>query len=126
MAAYTSLLLVAALCAGTVYSLSCYTCNGQSSNTNCMTATNCSSASTYCMTSVVAGGIGSLSGASITKTCASVCTDTGFNAVVVSTSVSCCSTDLCNVSGVSSVRSTYTVLVAALGVLGLLLRRSSL
>ncbi|XP_044130519.1 lymphocyte antigen 6E-like [Bufo gargarizans] len=126
MAAYTSLLLVAALCTGAVYSLTCYTCASQSSNSNCMTATNCSATDTSCMTSVVSGGIGSLSIASITKTCTAVCNETGINAVVVSTKVSCCNTDLCNTSGTSSIKATYTVLAAALAAIGVLLRSSSM
>ncbi|XP_072010710.1 lymphocyte antigen 6E-like [Engystomops pustulosus] len=126
MAALTCLLITAALCMGSVYSLKCYTCTSQSSNTNCMTPTTCSASDTTCMTSVVAGGLGSLSGASITKSCTAVCTETGFNAVVVSTSVSCCSTDLCNTSGASSIGSTTSVLAAALGAVTVLLRSFSL
>ncbi|XP_044129528.1 lymphocyte antigen 6E-like [Bufo gargarizans] len=126
MAAYTSLLLVAALCTGAVYSLTCYTCASESSNSKCMTATNCSATDTSCMTSVVSGGIGSLSAATITKTCTAVCAETGFNAVVVSTKVSCCNTDLCNTSGTSSIKATYTVLAAALAAIGVLLRSSSM
>ncbi|XP_075704844.1 lymphocyte antigen 6E-like [Rhinoderma darwinii] len=126
MAAYTILLLVAALCTGTVYTLSCYTCTSQNSNTNCMTAANCSATATSCMTSVVSGAIGSLSYSSITKTCSANCTASGSNIVIVSTSVSCCSTDLCNTSGAASVKSTYTVLAVALGVIGFLLKSSSL
>ncbi|XP_040208078.1 lymphocyte antigen 6E-like [Rana temporaria] len=123
MVSTTGLLLVTALCVGSALSLQCYTCSGQSSNTNCMTPTTCSASDTNCKTSVVAGGLGSLSGASITKTCTAVCTETGFNAVVVSTSVSCCTTDLCNTSGASSIKSTYTMLVVALGFLGALMRQ---
>ncbi|XP_040208077.1 lymphocyte antigen 6E-like [Rana temporaria] len=121
MTSTTGLLLVIALCVGSALSLKCYTCNAQSTNTNCMTATNCSATDTNCMTSVFAGGIGSLSGASITKTCTAVCTETGFNAVVVSTKVTCCTTDLCNTSGASSIKFTYTILVVALGFLGALM-----
>ncbi|XP_040289297.1 lymphocyte antigen 6E-like [Bufo bufo] len=126
MVAYTSLLLVAALCTGAVYSLTCYTCASESSNSNCMTVTNCSAAETNCMTSVVAGGIGGFSVATITKTCTAVCAETGINAVVVSTKVSCCTTDLCNTSGTSSIKATYTVLAAALAAIGVLLRSSSM
>ncbi|XP_075067305.1 lymphocyte antigen 6E-like [Mixophyes fleayi] len=122
MASSTSIILVMALCIAAAYSLSCYTCTSQGSNSACMTATNCTATDTTCMTSVFAGGIGSLSGASITKTCTSVCTATGFSAVVVSTSVSCCTTDLCNTSGASSVKSTYTILAVALGFIVTFLR----
>ncbi|XP_056378888.1 lymphocyte antigen 6E-like [Hyla sarda] len=126
MAAYTNLLLIAALCVGTVHSLTCYTCTSQSSNTNCMTATNCSASETSCMTSVVSGGIGSLTAATITKTCSSACVATGTNIVIFSSSVTCCSTNLCNTSGASSIKSTSTILAAALGAILVLLRSSFL
>ncbi|KAM5158031.1 lymphocyte antigen 6E-like [Mantella aurantiaca] len=124
MASCTTFVVLVTLCVGSAFSLQCYTCSSQSSNTNCMTPTDCSASDTTCMTSVVAGGLGSLSGASITKSCTSVCTATGFNAVIVSTSVSCCTTNLCNVSGASSIKSTYTILAVALGFLGAVLRQS--
>ncbi|XP_077346654.1 lymphocyte antigen 6E-like [Lithobates pipiens] len=121
MVSTKGLLVFIALCVGSALSLQCYTCTSQSSNTNCMTPTTCAATDTNCMTSVVAGGLGSLSGASITKTCTSACTATGFNAVVVSTSVSCCTTNLCNTSGASSIKFTYTILAVALGFLGALM-----
>ncbi|XP_073488743.1 lymphocyte antigen 6E-like [Aquarana catesbeiana] len=121
MASTKGLLVFIALCVGSALSLQCYTCTSQSSNTNCKTPTNCSATDTNCMTSIVAGGLGSISGASITKTCTAVCAATGFNAVVVSTSVSCCATDLCNTSGASSIKFTYTILAVALGFLGALM-----
>ncbi|XP_053323903.1 lymphocyte antigen 6E-like [Spea bombifrons] len=124
MDAIKAILLLAALCIGTAVTLQCYTCTGQSSNSNCMTATNCSASSTHCKTSVISGGIGSLSAATITKSCESVCVETNLNVVLVSTSVSCCSTDLCNTSGAGSVRSGSSLL--ALGFLFALTRSFSL
>ncbi|XP_063780829.1 lymphocyte antigen 6E-like [Pseudophryne corroboree] len=126
MTASTSVLLVMAICVGTAYSLTCYTCASQSNNTACMTQTNCSANSTSCMTSVVTVGIGSLSASTITKTCSPTCTPSGFNAVVLTTQVSCCNTSLCNTSGANSVTSTYTPLAVALGFVGILLRSSSI
>ncbi|XP_075067304.1 lymphocyte antigen 6E-like [Mixophyes fleayi] len=122
MASYTSIILVIALCIAAAYSLSCYTCTSQGSNSACMTATNCTATDTTCMTSVVSAGIGSLSASTITKTCTSVCSATALNVLVMSTSVSCCTTDLCNTSGANSVKSTYTVLAVALGFILTLLR----
>ncbi|XP_068094556.1 lymphocyte antigen 6E-like [Hyperolius riggenbachi] len=104
--------------------LQCYTCTSQSSNTNCLTPTNCSSTDTTCMTSVVAGGLGSLSGATITKSCTNVCVATGVNLVIFTSGTYCCNTTLCNVNGASSVKSTYTILAGALGLLGVLLKQS--
>ncbi|XP_063780828.1 lymphocyte antigen 6E-like [Pseudophryne corroboree] len=117
MAAYiTSVLLLAALCIGTASSLTCYTCAAQSSNANCLTSqTNCTSGVGYCETSVSYVGIGSLSTSTITKTCAAVCTSVGFNALVASTSVSCCSADLCNTSGGSNIKYNFTAIALALG-----------
>ncbi|XP_053323902.1 lymphocyte antigen 6E-like [Spea bombifrons] len=109
------ILLLAALCLGTAVTLQCYTCTDQSSNSNCMTATNCSESSTSCMTSVISGGFGGQSATTITKSCESACTATSFNVFVVSTSVSCCGTNLCNTSGAGSVRSGSSLL--ALGFL---------
>ncbi|XP_063309041.1 lymphocyte antigen 6E-like [Pelobates fuscus] len=108
------------------FALQCYTCTGQASNTNCMTATNCTAASTYCKTSVVSGGIGSLSAATISKSCESVCVATSLNVLVVSTSVSCCSTDLCNTSGATSIKSGYAILALCLGIFLTLIRNPSL
>ncbi|XP_056378889.1 lymphocyte antigen 6E-like [Hyla sarda] len=113
MAAYTSLLLITALCVGTVHSLTCYTCTSQSSNTNCMTATNCSASETSCMTSVVSRRIGSLTNTTITKSCSSDCVAMGFNLSIFSVRVTCCRTNLCNTSGSSSIKSISTILAAA-------------
>ncbi|XP_072266639.1 lymphocyte antigen 6E-like [Pyxicephalus adspersus] len=104
-------------------SLQCYTCTSQSSNTNCMVPTNCSASDTSCMTSVVAGGIGGFTMSTITKTCEAICKESGLNAGIVSSKVSCCSTNLCNTSGASSIKSTYIILVVALGFLVTLLRQ---
>ncbi|XP_069815886.1 lymphocyte antigen 6E-like [Dendropsophus ebraccatus] len=125
MAACPSLLLLAALCIGTVYTLTCYTCTSQNSNSNCLTPTNCTAGTTSCLTSVQVVGIGSLSYATITKSCSSACVAAGTNIVVYSGSQTCCSTDLCNTSGASSIRSTNSILAAALGVTAVLLRSFS-
>ncbi|KAE8599821.1 hypothetical protein XENTR_v10017340 [Xenopus tropicalis] len=126
MADLRVVLVLTALCIGTAVSLTCYTCSGQSTNTNCMTATNCTASQTYCKTSVIAGGIGSLSAATITKSCESICTSVSLSAIVVSTSVSCCSTDLCNTSGAAGIKPSSIGLALSLGFVLLLLRKSSL
>ncbi|KAM4704903.1 uncharacterized protein WCC33_009714 [Rhinophrynus dorsalis] len=116
------LLVLTAVCIGTAISLKCYTCTVQSSNSNCMTATNCTAGDTYCKTSVVSAGIGSVSATTITKTCASSCTASSFGVSVASTSVACCSTDLCNTSGAYGIKSSYAALALALGFLSVLLK----
>ncbi|KAM4688891.1 lymphocyte antigen 6E-like [Discoglossus pictus] len=111
MEALKVILLVTALCIGTAFSLQCYTCTGESSNANCMTATNCTAGSdSYCKTSVIAGGIGALTYATITKECASTCVETNLGIVVYSSSISCCSTNLCDTSGAPGMKSGYAML----------------
>ncbi|XP_066434805.1 lymphocyte antigen 6E-like [Eleutherodactylus coqui] len=126
MAAYTSLLLVIALCAAAADSLQCYTCNQQNTNDNCMTATNCSSAETHCETSVASASIAGISALSITKTCASSCTPFSSGTSYTSSSISCCSTDLCNQSGGASIRSSCAAIILALGSVLIILKSSVL
>ncbi|XP_075704843.1 lymphocyte antigen 6E-like [Rhinoderma darwinii] len=115
MAAYTRILLMIALCAGTAFSLKCYTCYIQSNNANCMTAENCTSGETYCKTTVTSAGAVGFSVVSITKMCAISCTATSTSFSVASSSVSCCSSDLCNTSGGASIKSSYAAIILALG-----------
>ncbi|KAM4704902.1 lymphocyte antigen 6E-like [Rhinophrynus dorsalis] len=122
MAALKVLLVLTAICIGTAVSLQCYTCTVQSSNSNCMTATNCTANETSCMTIFVSASVWSVSTTTITKACASNCTASSFGMSVVSTSVACCSTDLCNTSGAYGIKSSYAALALALGFLSVLLR----
>ncbi|XP_041422621.1 ly6/PLAUR domain-containing protein 2-like [Xenopus laevis] len=115
-------LLVAALCIGTAVSLQCYTCASVTSNANCMTTTNCSSNNTYCQTSVASA----LGLSVINKTCSSSCTSASASFAGFSSSVSCCSSDLCNVSGSSAVKYSFPALGLSLGFLLVLLRSSAL
>ncbi|XP_073485527.1 lymphocyte antigen 6E-like [Aquarana catesbeiana] len=126
MAAYASILLLAALCIGTAYSLQCYTCVSATSNSNCQTVTNCSSGLNFCQTTLASVSAFGLSTTSITKNCAASCTASGGSFVVGSTSVSCCSTDLCNTSGAISIKSSYSVIVLVVGTLVMLISGSLL
>ncbi|KAE8599851.1 hypothetical protein XENTR_v10017358 [Xenopus tropicalis] len=123
MAASILILLVTALLIGTAYSFSCYTCIAQSRNEDCMSTTTCSASEPYCMTTVASAGIGSLKYTSITKTCSIACKASSFGTSLGSGSVSCCSTSLCNVSGASGIKYSYSALVLSLGLL-LVLRRN--
>ncbi|OCT77252.1 ly6/PLAUR domain-containing protein 2 [Xenopus laevis] len=116
-------LLVAALCIGTAVSLQCYTCSLVISNANCMTPTNCSSTDTFCMTSVVSSSEYELT--LINKICTSSCTPSATNIRSNKNQVSCCSSDLCNVSGSSAVKYSFPALGLSLGFLLVLLRSSA-
>nr|DBA23899.1 TPA: hypothetical protein GDO54_011614 [Pyxicephalus adspersus] len=134
MAAYTSVLVLLALCMASAYSLKCYTCVGETSEDNCMTTATCSANQTTCMNAVVNFGsqsnffegfyifAGNIS--AITKECASSCTPNTFNFGVTG-KVFCCNTDLCNVSGAPSMQAMYTILAVALFLLGALLIQST-
>ncbi|XP_073532971.1 lymphocyte antigen 6E-like [Phyllobates terribilis] len=126
MAAHTSLLLVIALCTATAYSLKCYVCTLETSNANCQTAANCSNGETYCQTVMASAGVGAISFTSITKSCALSCTPSSGGISMASTSTSCCSTNLCNVSGGASIKSSYVAIILALGSLLTILKSSVL
>uniref|UniRef100_A0A6I8R478 UPAR/Ly6 domain-containing protein n=1 Tax=Xenopus tropicalis TaxID=8364 RepID=A0A6I8R478_XENTR len=74
--------------------LQCYTCASATSNTDCRTLTKCHSTDSYCQTVV-----STVSGKSvITKSCAPSCTP-GINSTAgVTDTVSCCSSNLCNMN----------------------------
>ncbi|XP_030046085.1 lymphocyte antigen 6E [Microcaecilia unicolor] len=114
MKAFLISLVMAAVSLQTVHSLRCYTCKSETSNSKCQTPENCTD-STYCMTSVIYGGVGSLSVGVISKDCAKSCTPSNVNAYVGGSSTSCCKTDLCNISGATSVKISYLALVASVG-----------
>ncbi|XP_053571386.1 lymphocyte antigen 6E-like isoform X2 [Bombina bombina] len=144
------------------YSLSCYTCTNEGSNSNCMTAVNCTAGTdSYCKTSVLSvafyfdakllqptrkspgiledqsspgyGGDKKIKNnkdrytvISITKECASACTEVTLHSSSASNSVSCCNTNLCNTSGASSVKSSSATLALSVGLFLALLGKSSL
>ncbi|XP_077346657.1 lymphocyte antigen 6E-like [Lithobates pipiens] len=127
MATYASILLLAALCIGTAWSLQCYTCTAATSNSNCQTATNCSSTDIYCQTIVGSVSAFGVSATSITKSCVVSCTATSGSALgVASASTTCCNTDLCNISGAISIKSSYSVIVLVVGTLVMLISGSFL
>ncbi|OCT77264.1 ly6/PLAUR domain-containing protein 2 [Xenopus laevis] len=107
MAALKIALLVTALCAGTASSLKCYSCTSQSNNANCKTESSCNIYELFCRTNVVS----SSTGLSITKSCATACVPSSTD----STTVSCCASDLCNVSGTPGVKYSSALLALSLG-----------
>ncbi|XP_073532946.1 lymphocyte antigen 6E-like [Phyllobates terribilis] len=126
MAAHTSLLVVIALCVAAVYSLNCYTCSLQTSNNNCKTSTTCGSGAAYCQTIVGSASSGGISTTVISKTCETTCTAGSYSVSGATATTSCCSTDLCNVSGGTSIKSSYVAIILALGSLLTILKSSVL
>ncbi|XP_072269302.1 ly6/PLAUR domain-containing protein 2-like [Pyxicephalus adspersus] len=118
MAAYTSVLVLLALCMASAYSLKCYTCEIGTQN-DCMKTAICSANQTFCR--VVVTNVGDFS--YIKKDCVSECKNRIFS-FFFRGEASCCTTDLCNVSGATSMQATYTILAVALGFLGALLKQS--
>ncbi|XP_065442410.1 lymphocyte antigen 6E-like isoform X1 [Chrysemys picta bellii] len=114
MKAFLLTLLVAVLCVEQAHSLLCFTCKDASSNWECLGSTTCQSDENYCVTTYVGAGIGGHSGQSISKGCASVCPNSGINIGIAAASVSCCSSSLCNISGATSVKVSYSVLAMAI------------
>ncbi|XP_039377607.1 lymphocyte antigen 6E-like [Mauremys reevesii] len=114
MKAFLLTLLVAVLCVEQAHSLVCFTCKDASSNWDCLASTTCASDENYCVTKYVGAGIGGHSGQSISKGCASVCPSGGVNIGIAAASVSCCSSILCNTSGASSVKVSYSLLAMAI------------
>ncbi|KFO26805.1 prostate stem cell antigen [Fukomys damarensis] len=96
--------------------LQCYSCTAQMSNQDCHNVKNCSQTETYCWTSHVrAIGILKL----ISKGCTSECVDDADNYYVGKKNITCCSTNLCNVSGAYAVQpaTTLGLLTALIGLL---------
>ncbi|KAM9308480.1 ly6/PLAUR domain-containing protein 2-like [Gastrophryne carolinensis] len=122
MVAYTSFLLLAALCLGTASSLQCYTCIMPSSSSQCTTTATCASGQNYCQT--VSASVAGVSVTGSLKSCESSCTPGSTNTMGVSGTVSCCQTDLCN--GANNIRSGSAVLFLALAAIVTLLSGSLL
>ncbi|XP_077346658.1 lymphocyte antigen 6E-like [Lithobates pipiens] len=117
MAAHTYILLLAAICVGAAYSLQCYTCSYETSNSNCKTGTTCPSGSGYCQTDLVTASAAGISVTVISKNCSSSCTPSSSSVATASTSTACCTTDLCNVSGAISIKSGYAAIVLVMGII---------
>ncbi|CAM2107105.1 lymphocyte antigen 6E-like [Lepidochelys kempii] len=112
-------LLAAVLCAEQVYSLRCFTCNDEPSNWNCIKITSCAENDKYCLTTYTKTGLGEKAEYRITKACSAECPQTKWNLGIAAMSTSCCQHSLCNISGASSVKTSYTVM--AMGILASLI-----
>ncbi|KAJ1195827.1 hypothetical protein NDU88_005095 [Pleurodeles waltl] len=124
-------LLAAALLVGLAHALKCHNC--VSTQGDCNTPNDCpADQNNYCFKFV---GTNQLAGiTTIVKGCNATCQAASATLQGISGSVSCCTTNLCNgegasavttakPNGVPSVRVSYTVLYATVGVTALLLRR---
>ncbi|KYO45280.1 lymphocyte antigen 6E [Alligator mississippiensis] len=108
-------LLAAVLCVDLGYSLHCYVCSEEPSNLNCLASKKCASHEKYCMTTFVSGGLRNEKDFRISKKCSEDCSKSNVNLGLSAISTNCCDTWLCNVSGASSVKTSFAVM--AFGVL---------
>ncbi|NXE54330.1 LY6E protein, partial [Casuarius casuarius] len=101
-------------------SLTCFTCKDATSNMQCLSVTTCSDQEKYCLTTYSSTGLGNQR---ITKKCSAFCPSINLNIGVAGVATSCCETSLCNISGASGVKTSYTMIaVAALASLACVLR----
>ncbi|NXS76423.1 PSCA protein, partial [Pandion haliaetus] len=85
------------------YSLQCYSCTSQLSNSNCQTKMDCKDKET-CKTDVIRViGLFNI----ISKGCDPSCESFHQDFSVGSRNVSCCNSSLCNVNAAGSVRCSY-------------------
>ncbi|XP_054673707.1 lymphocyte antigen 6E-like isoform X2 [Grus americana] len=97
------------------FSLICFTCKDADSNINCLSTTTCSEHEKYCLTTYSTTGLGKDRSQRITKKCSAFCPTIDLNIGIAGVATSCCETSLCNISGASSVKTSFTMI--ALGVL---------
>ena len=115
MKASLLVVLVIALCTESAFSLRCFSCKDAPSNIHCFSTTTCADHEKYCLTTYSTKGLGDDRQQSITKKCAAFCPSIDLNIGIAGLATSCCQTSLCNISGASSVKISYTVI--AVGVL---------
>uniref|UniRef100_A0A8C4YG95 UPAR/Ly6 domain-containing protein n=1 Tax=Gopherus evgoodei TaxID=1825980 RepID=A0A8C4YG95_9SAUR len=95
-------------------SLKCFTCNDEPSNWNCIKITDCAENDKYCLTTYTKTGLGEKAEYRITKKCSAECPQTNWNVGIAAASTSCCQHSLCNISGASSVKSSYAVMATGI------------
>ncbi|GAB0181254.1 lymphocyte antigen 6E-like [Grus japonensis] len=100
---------------GIVSSLFCYTCDNEHSNWNCLKTYKCEDHEKYCTTTYSSAGLGKDRSQRITKKCSAFCPTIDLNIGIAGVATSCCETSLCNISGASSVKTSFTMI--ALGIL---------
>ncbi|POI31551.1 hypothetical protein CIB84_004698 [Bambusicola thoracicus] len=115
MKASLLVVLVIALCTESAFSLKCFSCKDAPSNIHCFNIATCADHEKYCLTTYSTKGLGDDREQSITKKCAAFCPSIDLNIGIAGIATSCCQSSLCNVSGASSVKTSYTMI--AVGVL---------
>ncbi|XP_034275819.1 lymphocyte antigen 6E [Pantherophis guttatus] len=110
--------LVAIVCTEKVHSLSCYYCENEPSNWNCISMKKCAETDKYCTTvkTVSRGRLGEPDDYRISKRCTPTCDESYMTTGLSSTTTNCCQFTFCNFSGAASVKLSNMVLV--LGILG--------
>ncbi|NWH66591.1 LY6E protein, partial [Geococcyx californianus] len=104
-------------------SLTCFSCKDASSNLQCLSTTTCSDHEKYCLTTYSTTGFGGDHSWRITKTCSAFCPSIDLNIGIAGIGTTCCQTSLCNISGASSVKTSYTMIaLGALASLACILR----
>lgn len=86
--------------------LQCYSCTAQVSNKDCLNVQNCSLDQNSCFTSRIrAIGLVTV----ISKGCSSKCEDDAENYYLGKKNITCCYSDLCNVSGAHTLKPPATL-----------------
>ncbi|XP_053251138.1 lymphocyte antigen 6E-like [Podarcis raffonei] len=112
MKASFAALLAVLLCVERVASLTCFHCENEENNWNCLKPKTCSDSDKYCVTKYFGGGVGDNKKQSISKYCSPMCPQGGIDLGVMAFSIKCCESELCNLSGASGVKSSSLILVA--------------
>ncbi|XP_066479258.1 lymphocyte antigen 6E-like [Tiliqua scincoides] len=109
-------LLVMVACMERGHSLLCYRCENEPSNWNCLRVVKCAENDKYCLTTTTTPSqIHGTTDYRIYKGCSQICADPKVDVSQGGASTKCCTTDLCNFSGATSVKTSTAVM--ALGVL---------
>ncbi|KAM9626983.1 prostate stem cell antigen [Trichechus inunguis] len=97
--------------------LQCYSCKDKASNADCQHVQNCTSTETECYTE----HIRAIGLTVISKGCSSHCVEDSQDYLVGKKNVTCCSTDLCNISGAHALQPAAAAVALLSTLAGLLL-----
>ncbi|XP_062483351.1 ly6/PLAUR domain-containing protein 2-like isoform X1 [Pezoporus occidentalis] len=93
--------------------LECYTCLEPVNVDQCKTIQTCKNNETMCKTTMYSlEDVYPFTGVlTVTKMCSSICIPSDVDGIGLTRPVSCCYTDLCNVDGAASLRSSFVPVV---------------